>query len=276
MNFSTRFIALKDYFLTQESFELWKDERTGLLKTVPQPAQLDTYYNSEDYLSHNSNDTSFFAKCYRAVKLINLKSKLALVKKNALAGNVLDVGAGTGELVRTLKNASFNAQGFEPSSDARAVALSNGIELLDAYPDVEGYYDIITMYHVLEHVPDVPAQIKKIETLLKPNGVLILALPNYASFDARLFKNYWAGYDVPRHLYHFTPQAVKTIFEDTFELLEKRPMWFDSFYVSILSARYKKWAVPFVTGGIVGFLSNCSALVTKEASSITYILQKRN
>jgi 2-polyprenyl-3-methyl-5-hydroxy-6-metoxy-1,4-benzoquinol methylase len=131
------------------------------------------------------------------------------------------------------------------------------------------------MYHVLEHVPDVEKQKEKILELLQPNGVLILALPNYESFDAKFYGKYWAGYDVPRHLFHFNKKAVRSLFEKDFEIIKMKPMWFDSFYVSILSSRYKKSLFPFFSGMFIGLLSNLIAMSTKEPSSITYILKKR-
>lgn len=276
MNFSKHYISLKDYFLTKETFELWQDLETDLLKTVPQPKELERYYESEDYLSHDDTKKSFFALCYNIVKHHNLKSKKKLITKFLNQGSVLDIGAGIGDLVATLKSKSLKVQGYEPSSKAREVALEKGITLLSAYPQSNNQFDLITMYHVLEHVPDLQNQIQQITGLLKSNGFLIIALPNYRSLDARFFKQYWAGYDVPRHLYHFNKNAVNAIFKNEFQLVKTQPMWFDSFYVSILSAAYKKLPLSFLMGVFIGLCSNCSAIFTKEPSSITYILKKRD
>ena len=131
------------------------------------------------------------------------------------------------------------------------------------------------MYHVLEHVADVEKQKQEILQLLKPNGILVLALPNYKSFDAKFYGKYWAGYDVPRHLYHFNKKAVKSLFDKEFEMVKMKPMWFDSLYVSILSSKYKKSFSPFLIGILVGMWSNVIALFNKEPSSITYVLKKR-
>ncbi|MDP5100342.1 MAG: class I SAM-dependent methyltransferase [Nonlabens sp.] len=275
MNFSKHFLSLKDYFLSQESFELWQDEASGLLKTIPQPDNLDQYYESDAYLSHDDSDSSFFARCYNAVKVLNLRSKTKLVQKYHANGKVFDIGAGVGDLVQSLQKSSIQVVGYEPSQRAREAAQKKGVQLLKSYPTTQQDYSLITMYHVLEHVPDIGAQLRLVNSLLKPDGHLILALPNYKSFDARYFKKFWAGYDVPRHLYHFDRKAVQAVCKKYFEVVETQPMWFDSFYVSILSAQYKKIPAAFVGGVLIGLWSNLTALFSKEPSSITYILKKR-
>jgi 2-polyprenyl-3-methyl-5-hydroxy-6-metoxy-1,4-benzoquinol methylase len=276
LNFSKHFLTLNDYFLTQEKFELYQDLNTGLIKTTPPPKELDLYYESEDYLSHDDTSTSFFARCYNFAKGFNLKSKTSLIKEFALNGRVLDIGAGVGDLVGALQNCGIESTGFEPSAKARLVAQEKGIDLHASLEVFDPHsFDLISMYHVLEHVPDVEKQKEKILELLQPNGVLILALPNYKSFDAKFYGKYWAGYDVPRHLFHFNKKAVRSLFEKDFEIIKMKPMWFDSFYVSILSSRYKKSLFPFFSGMFIGLLSNLMAMSTKEPSSITYILKKR-
>lgn len=276
MNFSKRFLQLDDYFLTQEKFELYIDPKTELIKTIPQPKQLDRFYESEDYLSHDDTQKSLFARCYNFAKGFNLKSKTSLIKRFAQNGSILDIGAGVGDLVKSLQESGVEARGFEPSAKARLLAKERGIDLHTSLDKFESNtFDLISMYHVLEHVPDVKKQKQEILELLKPNGILILALPNYESYDARYYGKFWAGYDVPRHLFHFNKKAVESLFHKEFELIKMQPMWFDSFYVSILSARYKKAAIPFLSGILVGLVSNVVALFSKEASSITYVLKKR-
>jgi 2-polyprenyl-3-methyl-5-hydroxy-6-metoxy-1,4-benzoquinol methylase len=276
LDFSKHFLSLKDYFLTQEKFDLYMDPTTELVKTMPQPEELDRYYESEDYLSHDDTSTSLFARCYNFAKVFNLKSKTSLIEKFASKGKVLDIGAGVGDLVRALQKQGIDTLGFEPNEKARQVALEKGIVLevnLEHF-DVNSF-DLISMYHVLEHVSDVEKQKQEILKLLKPQGILILALPNYKSYDALFYGMYWAGFDVPRHLFHFNKKAVKNLFHKEFEIIKMKPMWFDSFYVSILSSRYKKSMFPFFTGILVGLRSNFMAIFTKEPSSITYVLKKR-
>lgn len=270
------YLSLQDYFLTQEKFDLHRDETTGLIKTIPQPDDLGKYYESEDYLSHDDTATGLFATVYKISKKWNLASKVDLVKNWVAQGKVLDIGAGVGDLVKELEKSNFTATGFEPSSKARSVASGKGVNLSPSLDNFEpNSFDLITMYHVLEHVPDLNLQKQQIIKLLKPQGIFIVALPNYESFDARYYGKLWAAYDVPRHLFHFNKTAVSTLFEDSFEIVAMKPLWLDSFYVSILSERYKKSSLPFVRGLIIGFVSNMMALFTKEPSSITYVLKKR-
>ena len=276
MNFNQPFLHLKDYFLSGENFQLLKDSNTQILKTLPVPENLDRYYESDEYLSHSKKTDSFFARCYAFAKVVNLKSKSKLIAKYAGSHPILDIGAGVGDLVKELKINGLDAEGFEPSSKARQVAKDQGVDLKSNLAnEIESSYGLISMYHVLEHVPDIVNQKRQIIKLLKSEGVLILALPNYNSWDAKFFKEFWAAYDVPRHLYHFNREAVRNFFKDDFEVLEEKPLWFDSLYVSILSTRYKKMPLPFVTGVLAGIWSNLSALFTQEYSSITYILKKR-
>ncbi|WP_124979119.1 class I SAM-dependent methyltransferase [Nonlabens xiamenensis] len=276
LHFSSTYLKLQDYFLTQETFELRQDKGTGLLKTFPVPENLDPYYESEEYLSHNDSEKSFFAYCYNWAKSFNLKSKTKLVKKYAGEGCVLDIGAGIGDLVNYLQKHNVNAIGFEPNSKARQFAATKKIILKHSLDSCEDHsFDVITMYHVLEHVPDLQDQLDLLSRLLKPGGILILALPNYNSYDAQFFGKFWAAYDVPRHIYHFNKKAVHHLFQDQYQIIKMKPMWFDSLYVSILSARYQKRKIPFVQGMLLGLWSNLKAIGTKEASSITYVLKKR-
>ncbi|GAK88203.1 SAM-dependent methyltransferases [Nonlabens ulvanivorans] len=188
-NYSEHFLSLKDYFLTQESFELYKDPSSGVLKTIPQPKHLEAYYESEDYLSHDDSQTSFFAKCYQFAKRWNLKSKKQLIGKYAIDGKILDIGAGVGDVVAILKKAGYDAIGYEPSEKARSFATRKGIELLNQTDSIElNSIKVISMYHVLEHVPDFQQQIDQIQNWLTKDGILILALPNYNSYDAKFLK----------------------------------------------------------------------------------------
>ena len=277
LKFDQPYLNIKDYFLSREDFEIRKDRESGILKTFPVPENLDKYYESEDYLSHSNDQKSLFARCYAFAKAVNLSSKTKLIAKYVAGGKVLDIGAGIGDLVLALKEKGIDATGYEPSKKARAVATNQGADLMASLEnEPANSYALISMYHVLEHVPDIIAQRQQIEKLLDKNGVLVLALPNYKSWDAKYFGKFWAAYDVPRHLFHFDRDAVQWFCKDSFELMETTPLWFDSLYVSILSARYKKLPVPFLSGLVLGFWSNLNAIFTREYSSVTYILKKRN
>lgn len=197
-------LETRDYFLTKHRFDISKTSIHGVLITTPQPQELDKYYDSEEYLSHDDSNNSLFAKLYRFARKLNIKSKFKLISKYDQGGKVLDIGAGNGELVKYLVEERLDAQGFEPNEQARKIAYQKGVRLLDHLPvRNKSFYKVIQMFHVLEHVRNPKEYLDEIHSMLEDDGILIIALPNFKSLDARLFKNYWAGYDVPRHLFHF-------------------------------------------------------------------------
>lgn len=268
-------IKTRDHFLTSEEFEIIEDPATGVLKTVPQPDQLDKYYETEDYLSHSDQSKTVFEKCYQFAKRNNLKSKIDLMKSIKTSVKVLDIGAGAGDFALALKAHGYEVDGVEPNETARDVALQKGIDLKATTTDLpDDSFDVITMYHVLEHVPDINIQKEELNRLLKKDGTLIIALPNYKSYDASYFKSFWAGYDVPRHLYHFNRDNVRKFFSDEYTLEKTIPMKWDALYVSILSARYQKRWIPFLQGLWIGWLSNLKASKSGEYSSLTYVLKR--
>lgn len=278
MEASNRKIHIKtqDYFLTGEEFEIVKDENTGVLKTIPQPEQLDRYYETEDYLSHSDQSKSIFEKCYQFAKQSNLKSKINLVRSVKPSGTVLDIGAGVGDFALALQENGYKVDGVEPNQIARTVAANKGIHLKETTSDLSDHsYDVITMYHVLEHVPDIEKQKSELDRLLKKDGVLIIALPNHHSYDARFYKSYWAGYDAPRHLFHFNQLTVRKFFSPDFVLERTVPLNWDAFYVSILSARYQKKSLAFLRGLWIGLLSNMKASKSGEYSSLTYVFKRK-
>lgn len=270
------YIETRDYFLTQKRFEISKTSVDGVLITTPQPRDLDKFYDTTDYLSHDDSDTTLFAQLYRFARKLNLKTKFKLISKYDEGERVLDVGAGNGELVRYLVDQKLDAQGYEPNPLARKIAYQKGVRLLDHLPTSNVFhYKVIQMFHVLEHVRDPKKLLNDLHSMLEKDGVLIIALPNFLSLDARIFGKYWAGLDVPRHLYHFNKNGIVNLAKEQFELEKTKPMWFDSFYVSILSARYKKMPLAFISGIFVGMLSNIVAICNSQPSSRIYIFRKR-
>jgi len=276
------FLRLKDYSVSGEKFELIYNSELELLETTPKPSleKLPSYYESEDYISHTDSKRSLTDKLYQFVKSYALKSKLKLINSfQTEERNLLDVGCGTGEFLLTCKINGWNAVGVEPNKKARALTEEK-IETETIYSELNeidsNQFDVITLWHVLEHVPDLTQYISKLESLLKPNGVLLIAVPNYKSFDATYYKNFWAAYDVPRHLWHFSKTSIKLLFSKSNFLLKKVvPMYFDSFYVSLLSEKYKTGSSNFVKAFFIGLRSNLKAMKTKEYSSLIYILKKR-
>lgn len=280
MNFSpnTVFIKVKDHSVSKESFDLLLDEELQLLKTHPQPSldKLPSYYESEDYISHTDSKRTLFEKLYHLVKTNALKNKVALItKENSGKGNLLDIGAGTGDFLNQAKNNGWKCLGIEPNKKAKNIAIAKGVEFTNTLEELEDHsFDVITMWHVLEHVPDLDYQIKTLKRLLKPNGTILIAVPNFKSFDAKHYQAFWAAYDVPRHLWHFSKVSIQKLFrKQNLELKKVKPMWFDSFYVCLLSEKYKTGKMNFLKGFIYGFLSNCLGMMKKEYSSHIYVIK---
>ncbi len=277
-HFNKKFIDVKDHSISKESFELFEDSEYELLKTNPFPelTELGKYYESEDYISHTDGSRNLFEKVYQTVKKKTLNDKISWIKsfkKNTIS--ILDIGCGTGDFLFRAKEEGWNVFGFEPNEKAKAISKSKNINLID---DLDSYqkhsFDVITMWHVLEHVPDLDKQIKQIKTLLKPDGLLIIAVPNYKSYDASFYKSDWAAYDVPRHLWHFSKTSIKKIFQNyQMQLIHIKPMYFDSFYVSLLSEKYRSGKMNLLRAFYIGLISNLKGKSTKEYSSHVYFLE---
>ena len=274
------FLTVKDYSVSKETFDLYHDEALDMLITHPQPSleNLGKYYESEDYISHTDNKRSLFEKLYHFIKSIALKNKLNLINSLQFQkGKILDIGAGTGEFLSVAKNDGWQTIGVEPSDKAKAIAKSKGVSFVEQTSELENQsFDVISMWHVLEHVPDLDKQIKELKRLLKPTGTLIIAVPNFKSFDAKHYGKFWAAFDVPIHFWHFSKTAIKMLFEKEEMKLEKvLPMQFDSFYVSLLSEKYKSGKMNFIKAFFIGLQSNWKAKENFEYSSHIYILKKQ-
>lgn len=272
------FLKTKDFSVSKEDFELHLDEALDMLVTSPQPENLDAYYESEDYISHTDSQKSFTDKLYQAVKQKNLQNKIQLVdNQNNKSKSLLDIGAGTGDFLVLAQSKGYEVAGVEPNTRARQLALQKGVDLepkLDSFLGTK--FQTITLWHVLEHLPNLQEQISDITSLLEEDGTLIIAVPNFKSFDAKHYGTYWAGYDVPRHLWHFSKTSITKLFDrHGMEVASIRPMWFDAFYVSMLSEKYKgnTWYLP--NAFFVGLWSNLMAIFNKEHSSLIYILKRK-
>lgn len=280
MNFSEQnvYIKVHDHSVSKENFELLLDPELELLKTHPQPAlaNLGSYYESEDYISHTDSKRSLFEKIYHIVKTYSLKKKVGLINSyHSQKGSLLDIGAGTGDFLVTAKASGWQTTGIEPNKNAKNLAISKGISFENSIESIENQqFDVITMWHVLEHVPDVEHQIQQLKRLLKPEGTLIIAVPNYKSFDAQHYGKFWAAYDVPRHLWHFSKTSIqKLVSRENLKLAKILPMVFDSFYVSLLSEKYKTGKMNFSKAFWIGLRSNLNAYSTKEYSSHIYVIK---
>lgn len=272
------FLTTRDYAFSQEQFELWHDPQLDMLVTKPVPNDLSAYYESQAYISHTDASASLFEKLYQAVKGFNLRLKVRLLRHyNNHNKKVLDIGAGTGDFLVECKRKHWNVFGIEPNQRARERAKTKGIELM---PDWNAApiqnYGIITLWHVLEHFKDLDLEIQKLIYALDDNGTLIVAVPNYKSYDAHRYKEYWAAYDVPRHISHFSRTSIQRLFARYgMEIVATKPMVFDAFYVALLSERYRSGKSNFLRAFSIALISNIKALRTKEFSSIIFCLKKK-
>jgi len=274
----SHFLTTKDYLVSGEEFSLLYDHENEMLQTDPQPHKdnLRNYYNSTAYISHTDSHEGFVAILYQWVKKRALRKKTALITTlNFGPGKLLDIGAGTGEFLLSAKKKGWKVNGVEPNNKARILASAKGIELIKTLEEIKGNsYHVITLWHVLEHLPDLKETIQSIERLLITEGILIIAVPNFKSYDAKHYKKYWAAYDVPRHLWHFSRKSMRILFSEKLKLKKINPLVFDSFYVSLLSEKNKTGSSFFFKAFFIGLWSNISAWRTKEYSSLIYCYKK--
>lgn len=273
------FKKVKDYSVSKEIFELHHNPEYDLLITFPKPSleKLPSYYESEDYISHTDGKRSLFERMYHMIKNIALKNKVKLINEKSQKGRLLDIGAGTGDFLVVAKKDGWDATGIEPSEKAKSIAINKGVNFSNNLSDLkDNSFDVITMWHVLEHVPNLDEYILELKRLLKPTGTILIAVPNFKSFDAEYYGRFWAAYDVPRHIWHFSKTAIKKLFaEKEMELTDVLPMKFDSFYVSLLSEKYKTGKMNFIKAFFVGLKSNNNGKETNEYSSHIYVIKNR-
>lgn len=277
-------LKAKDYTVSGEIFSVFECGTctARFTQEVPGADSIAPYYKSENYISHSNTSKGLVNTLYQWVRKRTLKQKRKLIRQQTglASGRLLDLGSGTGAFAGEMKAHGWEVTGLEPDADARQVAKGSfGVELQDTsrfYELADKQFDAITMWHVLEHVHDLQGYMAKLKTLLKEKGRIVIAVPNYTSGDAAAYGACWAAYDVPRHLYHFSPAAMKSLVEKHgLRLLEYKPMWYDSFYVSLLSSKYKNGNTRLAGAFFTGLRSNLGAAGdVKKCSSVIYIIGK--
>jgi len=276
------FLKVKDWSISKEDFYIVQCNGCGLSFTNPRPseAEIGSYYESNDYISHSDTNSGFINKIYQLVKTFTIRQKTEMVASRATKKTLLDIGCGTGDFIGALKSKAWTVSGVEPNSLARSSAEKKfsivPSEKFESSNYVIGSLGVITMWHVLEHVHRLDYYLTSCYDLLEKNGLFIIAVPNLSSYDAQNYKEHWAAYDVPRHIWHFSPDTLMQLCKrHGFELKETLPMWFDSFYVSMLSEKYKNGG-NILKAMMVGFLSNLKALYSQgRCSSQIYIFVKK-
>jgi 2-polyprenyl-3-methyl-5-hydroxy-6-metoxy-1,4-benzoquinol methylase len=276
-------LTVKDNSVSKEEFVIWQCALCTLRFTqdVPDETSIASYYASPDYISHSNTNKGLLNKLYQKVRNITLKQKAELIISHTKKqGKILDIGAGIGAFLSTMNEKGWEIKGIEPDAGARQKAMDlyqinlDSPETLTTLPAKN--FDAITLWHVLEHVHQLHHYIEQLKNLVSDEGRVFIAVPNYTSLDASTYKTYWAAYDVPRHLYHFTPKAMDALIKQHgLQIIAKKPMWFDSFYISLLSSKYQNGEGSWIDAGLTGLRSNVSALLNKnKCSSLIYILKK--
>ena len=274
-------LSAEDYTVSHERFEIWecKDCSIRFTQKIPDINEIGSYYQSENYISHSDTNEGIINKLYHKVRNRTLIKKRNMIKKASRKslGSILDVGCGTGAFLNTMQRSGWQITGLEPDDTARRKAKElynldlESSEKLFSLP--VNSFDAITMWHVLEHVHELHNYINKLRDLLKAGGKLFIAVPNYTSYDAKVYEQFWAAYDVPRHLYHFSPASMRKLLSiHSLEVVSTMPMWYDSFYVSMLSEKYRTGSSNILKAFITGGISNLNAISDKEkCSSVIYI-----
>jgi len=278
------FLKAKDHTVSKEEFQLVQCDQCQFVFTqdVPDELSIGPYYQSQNYISHSNTQTGLINKMYHRVRTITLRSKRNLVEKESRIkkGTLLDIGSGTGAFLNEMQSAGWKTTGLEPDAGARKNAEElYGIHALpshELFSVIPQSVDVITMWHVLEHVHALDKYLDQISKVIRPGGTIFIAVPNHTSVDAEKYKNNWAAYDVPRHLYHFSPASMRRLMENHgLKVTKVKPMWFDSFYVSMLSEQYKNGKGNLISAFFNGFSSNAKALFNKErCSSVIYVIKK--
>ena len=278
-------VSCRDHFTTGEVFDVYECSDCSLIWTLnpPTPDCMGAYYDTDAYISHSNTKQGIVNKVYHLVRSFMLYKKALLIEKHTPTkpGSLLDIGAGIGLFCNYMRKRGWQIEGIEPSVKARSYAQEcynlklKDVSHLSKLPKESK--DIVTLWHVLEHIPNMNEELSLIHSIIKPGGKLVLALPNPASFDASVYKEFWAAYDVPRHLWHFKALALTRLLEKyNFRLIDLKTMPFDGFYISILSEQHKKNSFAFLKGGWTGLKGWLKSQRRKEkSSSLIYIFEKK-
>lgn len=277
-----RYLNTTDFFLSGKEFGLEKCNDCGLVFTNPiiEEAYIGNYYDSDQYFSHPNQKRSPLKLLYDLIKKHNIKSKFKQINRYKQSGTLLDIGCGSGDFIKYGKDNGWEVSGIEPNEKARDFAAGlTGEKILKPEQADElplAHFDVITMWHVLEHVEDLDKQLNLINRLASRFAVLFIALPNYRAYDAIKYGKYWAAWDVPRHLYHFDKNTIQQLFlKYNFELKVTYPMIWDAFYVSLLSEKYMKRSFPMIRAVVTGMKSNQRAKNENNYSSLVYCFERK-
>lgn len=241
-------ITAQDFLLERPDAQVQfvKCDRCGLFYQNPRPTpeEMMSHYpsNYEPFDLHPDDERS--SRLERIAVNYGLSKRRGLILRYRKSGRILDVGCATGLFLHVMNmDANWDAHGVEPNNYAATIAQERyGLNVHHGTLEQAQYparsFDVVTLWDVLEHVHDPAATLDEIHRILKSDGLLILRVPNGISRDAGLFKETWAGWDPPRHLYVFTPDTLtKLLAKQGYAILDLRSRS-GSYPTFVLSLRF--------------------------------------
>ena len=271
--------SVRDELTSNDSFNLYWDKKRKIAWTdVSNTKDLSKYYKSDQYISHNTMNKSFIQILYNVVRSIMFHYKYRTLKSFVKPlDKLLDIGCGVGNFLSFMGKKNLNVTGVENNSIALEICKKKNLKVYDSIENLsDELFDIVSLWHVLEHLPRPNKIIEKIYDLLSSEGVLVIAVPNFSSHDREHYQNRWAALDVPRHLWHFTPDGLEEMLSSAgFELLKKNPLFFDVFYISFLSEKHKGNKLAFILAAIKGCYFSILSFFTKKHSTISFVFKKQ-
>lgn len=278
----SEYLKSKDYFYTHENYTIVKCDNCEFLFVTPRPDknEIIKYYKTKEYISHSNIKKGITNKLYHFARKLNHKTKYKLINKYVQSGAILDIGCATGEFLNYFKKLKWTVLGIEPDDASRSHAIKQ--YKIDVFSETKldviekGTFDVITMWHVIEHVHNINERVQQLYNLLKYNGIAVIAVPNINCYDACKYQKYWAGFDLPRHLYHFSKKSLIGLFQKhNFKIIDIYPLKFDAYYISLLSEKYKNGKKNIFNALINGLKSNMWAKKNRnEYSSLIFVFKK--
>ena len=269
-------LSVIDHLVSKSSFDLVLDAETTALKTMPEltESELQKYYPKSGYASHDTNTNSIKSKTYAWIKWINMRTKLIWIHQYTTKGQLLDYGSGNGDFAQAAQKLGWGVTVFETSPNALEILKQRELNVI-AKPLQSNQYDVITLWHVFEHINNPNEALASFFKSLKPGGLLVLAVPNAASWDAKHYNSFWAAYDVPRHRWHYNKNAISLLGSKAgFQLIRIKNMFWDAFYISLLSEHYRNAKAPWTKALCKGLFANLKGWKQTNTSSLTFFLQK--
>ena len=280
MKTTQQLFTAKDHLASKDRFKVfWNNDKQRAQTEIPFGTDMSKYYKSDDYASHKKKEKSLADLVYFFIQRIMLRFKMALIKRHSLGKKILDYGAGIGNFARYMSKDKYRVFAIEPNPTAMDIIISKGINVASSLKDIPPTesFNIITLWHVLEHISSPKKTLAELRSRREKHGKLVIAVPNFNSFDSQHYQANWAALDVPRHLWHFTTPGIQILMKESgFVMNQKYPLWFDAFYIAYLSEKYLGNNCPLLRGSFIGLISNIKAFFSGEYSSLIYVFEKES